>query len=946
MDESVPNLPREALEQFTDAELVAYVEMLEDKAREAARRSFPLFARKTEVPGVPDKSKIKASDWRRVLAEERGLEVEDDDPDEAIDWYPDRLAPAAHHDLIMETVQGCIEETLRTPDGDVVDGVMVFLPPGSGKALCLETPIPTPTGWKRMGDLRVGDQVFDEHGKPCNVTWVSPIHRDRPVYEVVTDCGDRIVADKDHEWLVRLCGKPRRKLLSNGKGAPARSDRNDPLSQHKIKETWELAKKRAKRPMIMRAAALDLPRANLPIDPYTLGVWLGDGTSSGGGLTLNDDDAESIVQRIRSIGYEVRKNATYLRWHVNGIRGSLVDLDLLRDTARGINGSKHIPPAYLRASYDQRLALLQGLVDTDGTVCKKRGCTTFSSTSKQLALGFRELVRSLGVKAGWSEAPAMLDGKHCGTSYKILFYHSQAAYTPRKAQNCRDQYRTPNTYIDVTLLGERRDTVCIEVDSESHLFLCGRSMTPTHNSTYTSMLAPAYFMGRFPNFNVIGVSYAQSLADRFSRRAREICSRDSYRELMGTGLAAGSTGVQNWSLDNGSEYRAAGIQAAVTGFRADLLAWDDPVAGAEEADSEVIQNKTFEAWQTDLSTRLKPGGKQLGIMTRWNMGDLAGRILSDEKSDEKWNGQSGHWKGTDGRNWYIICLPMIAENDDDPLGRKPGELLWPEHFRARDVEKIRARAEREGGSRAWSALYQQRPSVSGGNIVKRTWWQQWTKRDEYGPIPPECSAVYLFYDTAFEAKETADYSAMTAWGIFERVVRTPGGREFNHHQAVLLTSWQERVDAVELPKIIKKHTERFERGGTSVEIFVEGRASGKQIIQELRRMRLPVREWLPKGPKGALGKVPRTHAATFPFESGCIWYIPSAETLQVIDQVSDFPNAPHDDLHDTVTMAMDIFRRRFLVQMPTDELDDDEYEEDILRRRAEKKRLENRRLYG
>jgi phage terminase large subunit-like protein len=598
MMDDIPDLPREALEQFTDAELVAYVEMLEDKAREAARRSFPLFARKTEVPGVPDKSKIKASDWRRVLAEERGLEVEDDDPDEAIDWYPDRLAPAAHHDLIMETVQGCIEETLRTPDGDVVDGVMVFLPPGSGK------------------------------------------------------------------------------------------------------------------------------------------------------------------------------------------------------------------------------------------------------------------------------------------------------------------------------------------------------------STYTSMLAPAYFMGRFPNFNVIGVSYAQSLADRFSRRAREICSRDSYRELMGTGLAAGSTGVQNWSLDNGSEYRAAGIQAAVTGFRADLLAWDDPVAGAEEADSEVIQNKTFEAWQTDLSTRLKPGGKQLGIMTRWNMGDLAGRILSDEKSDEKWNGQSGHWKGTDGRNWYIICLPMIAENDDDPLGRKPGELLWPEHFRARDVEKIRARAEREGGSRAWSALYQQRPSVSGGNIVKRTWWQQWTKRDEYGPIPPECSAVYLFYDTAFEAKETADYSAMTAWGIFERIVRTPGGREFNHHQAVLLTSWQERVDAVELPKIIKKHTERFEKGGTNVEIFVEGRASGKQIIQELRRMRLPVREWLPKGPKGALGKVPRTHAATFPFESGCIWYIPSADTLQVIDQVSDFPNAPHDDLHDTVTMAMDIFRRRFLVQMPSDELDDDEYEEDILRRRAEKKRLENRRLYG
>ena len=484
----------QALLDMSDAELVELQELLERERRDKIMSRLKYFARHVEVPGVPVKG--EASSFRAQIARANSvMTVEEEDGPKL--YYAEKLEPARHHDLIMDLCQDIIEDRLKTPNGEPYDGMMVFLPPGSAKALCLDTPIPTPSGWVRMGDLKIGDKVFDENGHPCNVTWVSPVHRNRPVYSVKTDCGDEIIADHDHEWLVRLCGK--RKVF-------------------KIKETWELAKKRSKRPMIERAKALELPDADLPIDPYALGVWLGDGNSDSGGLTLNADDAPHIVERIRASGLEVKKNETELRWHVHGIRGKLVKLGLLRDPFRKIFGRKHIPSAYLRSSLEQRLSLLQGLVDTDGTVCKKRGCTTFTSISRELALQVRELVRSLGVKSGWSEGRATLNGKDCGPVFRVSFYHEHAATAPRKANLCRNQYRTPNTYVDTTLLDERRDTVCIEVDSPSHLFLCGRSMTPTHNSTYLSMIMPAYYAGRFKNINVVACSYGQDLANRFSRR--------------------------------------------------------------------------------------------------------------------------------------------------------------------------------------------------------------------------------------------------------------------------------------------------------------------------------------------------------------------------------------------------------------------------------------------
>lgn len=453
-------------------------------------------------------------------------------------------------------------------------------------------------------------------------------------------------------------------------------------------------------------------------------------------------------------------------------------------------------------------------------------------------------------------------------------------------------------------------------------------------STYLSMLMPAYFLGKFKNLNVISCSYGQDLANRFSRRARAIVESPSFADIMGVTLLEGSTGVQNWNMSNGSEYRAAGVTAGITGFRADILLIDDPVKGREDADSDVMRDKVWEAFEDDLSTRLKPNGSCIIVQTRWHEDDLSGRLLGPE-----WRGQSGCWKCTDGKNYYVINLPMICEHPDDLLGREigpkitPKTMLWPNHFNAREQTLRQAK-----GDRTWTALYQQRPAAGEGIIILREYWKKFASS-----VPPECEFVFLTYDTALEDKETDDPSAMTAWGVFHKKIQDPySADEFKHKHLCMLGAWNERVKAVDLINIVDLHREVFKPDL----ILIEKRASGHQLIQEMQRRRYPVRAWLPKGPPGAKGKVPRAHQASMMFEAGVVHYMDGPMAQAVIDQCSSFPHAQNDDLVDTVTMATDYLRRHYLIDFVTDELDDDEREERAIHENEERWNKGSRRLYG
>ena len=224
-------------------------------------------------------------------------------------------------------------------------------------------------------------------------------------------------------------------------------------------------------------------------------------------------------------------------------------------------------------------------------------------------------------------------------------------------------------------------------------------------STYASIEFPAWFLGRNPKLSVIAASHTQELAERFGRRVRNIVASEECARVFGVGVAEDSSSAGRWDTDRGGEYFAAGVGGSITGRRADLAVIDDPVKSREDADSERSREKAWEWYVNDLLTRLKPGARQIVVMTRWHEDDLGGRILERERN-----------------RWHVLEIPMEAMTND-PLGRKAGERLWPEWF----TDDMVSLAKRD--MRSWNALYQQQPASDEGDFFKREWF------NDYHDIP-------------------------------------------------------------------------------------------------------------------------------------------------------------------------------------------------------------------
>ncbi|QNK65891.1 phage terminase large subunit [Variovorax sp. PAMC26660] len=226
-------------------------------------------------------------------------------------------------------------------------------------------------------------------------------------------------------------------------------------------------------------------------------------------------------------------------------------------------------------------------------------------------------------------------------------------------------------------------------------------------STYASVVFPSKYLGEVGKRKLILASYGDDLARKMGRRTRSIVKQPRYNGIFKCGLTVESQAAQEFSLTNGSEYMACGILGGVTGNRANGIIIDDPIKGREQANSETVRAKTWDAYEDDLKTRLIPGGWIVLIQTRWHEDDLAGRILP-----EGWNGESGKILCKDGNHWEVLCLQARCEVDSDPLGRVRGEYLWPEWFDRKHWAQF------EQNPRTWSALYQQRPSPLDGDLFK------------------------------------------------------------------------------------------------------------------------------------------------------------------------------------------------------------------------------------
>lgn len=268
-------------------------------------------------------------------------------------------------------------------------------------------------------------------------------------------------------------------------------------------------------------------------------------------------------------------------------------------------------------------------------------------------------------------------------------------------------------------------------------------------STYSDVVFVPWFMARKPRRNVILASYASEIAEKQGRRARQLIKAQSFQNLMQVGLRQDNKAAHQWTLDNGSEFMAGGLLSGLTGNRGALGIVDDPMKGRAEAESETIRDKTWDAYIDDFCSRLIPGAPQIMILTRWHEDDLAGRILP-----VGWDGESGDFKGRDGRDWHVVCLPAIADRMDDPLGRKIGETLWPEWFSLEHWAPFRS------NPRTWSSLYQQKPSPQDGTYFKREWFRRYRKGSE-----PKHLNRYMTSDHAPAGGPDSDFSCVRIWGV-------------------------------------------------------------------------------------------------------------------------------------------------------------------------------------
>lgn len=333
--------------------------------------------------------------------------------------------------------------------------IVIAARPAMGKALALDTPIPTPTGWTTMGDIRVGDTVLGADGHPTTVTNATDVMTGRPCFKVIFDDGTEIIADAEHQWLTetRASRRARSSALAGSGGGRVRTSVGAQVrTTAEIRETVRCATAdRRANHSIANTRPLQLPEADLLVAPYTLGIWLG-------------DDSTALAPSAESL------------------------------RTLGVLNNKHIPMQYLRASEAQRRALLAGLLDSDGTVTNA-GCIQFTVTNRQVALDTQELALSLGYRTGMATKKVKGSSEATSTAYKLTFSSSDSVFAlSRKKQMHRDRDSRPTAkrssrYIVAVEPVDSVPVRCIEVDNEQHLFLASRAFVPTHNSTFALDIA-------------------------------------------------------------------------------------------------------------------------------------------------------------------------------------------------------------------------------------------------------------------------------------------------------------------------------------------------------------------------------------------------------------------------------------------------------------------------
>lgn len=334
---------------------------------------------------------------------------------------------------------------------------------GDYKGLPLDTPIPTVNGFVNMGDLKEGMEVFDRDGKPCKILHCSEIHYN-PCYKIIFDNNDELIADIDHRWQISFIR--------------GEYSKEQVMTTKELKEYMNNSKRRSDLiPKILNPKSIDIKDKVLPIDPYVLGVWLGDGHSNSGYVTnMYPELFKEIESRGFSIGPDVSKGGSgkACTRNIFGLSTKLKQLNLLNN--------KHIPYEYLMSSYNQKLSLLRGFMDADGYYNKTRNRFETDTTRKYQKDFIVELLGSMGIKSTVINYTAKRSGKSI-KAWKINWYMNDNPFLIRnKGLVLKNNKLHTYRYIKSIKECDMVPTRCIEVDSPSHTYLCTKKFIVTHNT--------------------------------------------------------------------------------------------------------------------------------------------------------------------------------------------------------------------------------------------------------------------------------------------------------------------------------------------------------------------------------------------------------------------------------------------------------------------------------
>lgn len=400
-------------------------------------------------------------------------------------------------------------------------------------------------------------------------------------------------------------------------------------------------------------------------------------------------------------------------------------------------------------------------------------------------------------------------------------------------------------------------------------------MPPRHGkSELTSRYFPAWYLGTFPDKRIILASYEADFAATWGRKARNLLE-EFGPSLFGVKVSDDSAAAARWDIaEHEGGMVTAGVRGPITGKGANVAIIDDPVKNDQEAMSQTYRDATWDWYRATFSTRIQEEGAIILVMTRWHEDDLAGRLLRAQEEG--------------GDRWEVVNLPALAE-ENDMLGRQPGEPLCPELFTKETLEATKIRL----GSYWWNALYQQRPSPMEGGILKRSWWRY------YRQLPERFDEVIQSWDMSFKETTSGSYVVGQVWGR-------------KRADKYLLDQVRDRMDFPATLQAVRQLSARWPQARAKL---VEDKANGPAVIATLKREIPGLIAVEPQGSKEA-----RAAAVSPDIEAGNV-YLPDPSIApwvhDFVEECAAFPNGANDDQVDAMTQALNRFNSRSLAAVLT-----------------------------